>query len=251
MDALLAAGGQTGRRPRSRARSSGCRPAIAVRARAAALGRAARRTGCWRSRASADPADRCRAASRALATEVSLALESAALTEEVHRAHERGALRLAGPALQRPHHRARRGRLDRLPEPLDRARPRLHARGGRRAPASIRLLQPRRGGPAPARARRPATHAAAGTEVLECAHAPRRRQRRASSRCSTPTCSTTRTSTASCSTAATSASARRSRSSSPTRPSTTPSPASPTARCSWSGCGTRSRAHAARAPAWP
>ena len=41
---------------------------------------------------------------------------------------ERGALRLARPARQRPHHGARRRRHRRLPEPVDRARPRLRAR---------------------------------------------------------------------------------------------------------------------------
>ena len=45
---------------------------------------------------------------------------------------ERGALRLARPHVERPHHRARRRRADRLPEPVDRARARLHARRARR-----------------------------------------------------------------------------------------------------------------------
>ena len=58
-----------------------------------------------------------------------------------HRAHRggpppprRGALRLAGPPCQRPHHRHRSRRHDQLPEPVDRALARVRCRGmvGRR-----------------------------------------------------------------------------------------------------------------------
>ena len=157
----------------------------------------------------------------ALATQVSLALESAALTEEVHRRTSEARF---GSLVQHSSDLITvldADRPRRLPEPLDRARARLHARRGRRHP-----LRPapaaRRGGAAPARPGRPdgprgrrhrgARVRARATATAACA----------SSRSSTPTCSTTRTSAASCSTAATSASARPSRSSSPTRPSTTP-----------------------------
>ena len=115
--------------------------------------------------------------------------------------HERGALRLARPARLGPHHRPRRDRAGRLPEPVDRAGPRLHARGARRHPLRASSWRParraasrtswptrRRTPPAPRR-----SSAASATRTARCA----------SSRCSTPTCSTTRTSTASCSTAAT------------------------------------------------
>ena len=81
--------------------------------------------------------------------------------------HERGALRLARPARLGPHHGPRRDRAGRLPEPLDRAGPRLRARGARRHPLRAAPAA-RRGGPPPARPGRPGAHAAAGTEALEC-----------------------------------------------------------------------------------
>ena len=181
---------------------------------------------------------------RALATQVSLALESAALTEEVHR--RRGEARFGSlvAALERPHHGARRRRHDRLPEPVDRAGPRLHARGRRRARASTGSCAGRAEPPARTCSPTPPPAPSADTEVLECRCATATAAR-SSSRSCTRTCSTTSTSAASSSTAATSPSARRSRSSSPTRPSTTRSPASPTARCSASACATRSRARGA------
>ena len=57
---------------------------------------------------------------------------------------ERGALRLARPARQRPHHGARRRRHRRLPEPLDRAGPRLRARRAWSARASTACWRPAR-----------------------------------------------------------------------------------------------------------
>ena len=66
-------------------------------------------------------------------------------------AAQRGALRLARPALERSHHGARPRRRDRLPEPVDRARARLHARAGR-GPALRGAGRARR--PRPARAAR-------------------------------------------------------------------------------------------------
>ena len=115
----------------------------------------------------ARPAPTARAL-RGLATQVSLALESAALTEEVHRrAARRASARWC--STQRPHHRARRRRHDRLPEPVDRARARLHARRGhrhplRRAARARRAARRLRTCSPTASARRPAQ-----TEVLECA----------------------------------------------------------------------------------
>ena len=196
---------------------------LAVRARAGALGPRRDARACWRSRGrAADPADRCRAASprwRPRSRSRSRARRSPKRCTGA-RARRASARWSGTPATSSPC--STPPRLDRLPEPVDRARPRLHARGGRRARASIRLLQPGEEGRLPHVLADPATHAAAGTEVLECGcatcdgsvapvrdplHRPaRRRERRA----------------ASCSTAATSASARRSRSSSRTRRSTTP-----------------------------
>ena len=176
--------------------------------------------GARRSPAPHRPAGAVLGALRALATQVALALESAALTEEVHRRasearfgslvqHSSDLITVLDPDGD-----------DHLPEPVDRARARLHARGGvghrfdrprarRRTAtpaAAARLRRDRRG------------RAVAGARVR--ADPPGRRHAPVRDP-ATRTCSTTSTSAASCSTAATSASARRSRSSSPTRRSTT------------------------------
>ena len=101
-------------------------------------------------------------------------------------ARERGALRLARPARQRPHHRARRRRHGRLPEPLDRARPRLHRRRRSSARRFDRPARARRGEPpaAPAGRRRRRTPARdRGRSSARCATAT---ARCASSRSCTP-----------------------------------------------------------------
>ncbi len=107
--------------------------------------------------------------------------------------HERGALRLAHPRVERPHHGARLRRADRLPEPVHRARARLHARRGRRhelrEPAAAGRAEPP---PAPARRRGrlrrrrrhrgPRLHAAPprrrGAALRDPAHEPARRRAR-------------------------------------------------------------------------
>ena len=91
---------------------------------------------------------------------------------------QRGALRLARPALHRPHHRARARRPRRLPEPLDRARARLRAgeHRGRAVHRPRRAGRPRRGSctwsRAPSRApstpRRPSS-ARSSTRTAACA----------------------------------------------------------------------------------
>ena len=134
------------------ATASGCRPP--ARTRTSSSSRCA--ASCTRVlvvAGEAPPSAATRSALRALANQVSLALESAALTEEVHAAHQRGALRLARAALERPHHRARRERHGDLPEPLDRARARLQARG-RRRDAVRRADRPARARPGAAPPRR-------------------------------------------------------------------------------------------------
>ena len=204
------------RLPRRAARAPVGQPLLAARARE---GSGSRRTSAYalalalsvrgetpraaddRGRA-ADPAA-LQSSLAALATEVSLALESAALTEEVHRRTSEarfGSLVRHSSDLITVLDATGVGRL---PEPLDRAGPRLHARARSWARRFIRLLQPGRGGPAPARPRRPRRARRRRHRGARVRHAPRGRRAYASSRSSTPTCSTTRTSTASCSTAAT------------------------------------------------
>ena len=127
--------------------------------------------------------------------QVSLALESAALTEEVHRRDERGALRLARAALQRPHHRARRRRR----RSSTRAR-RSSASSATRPRSSSarrfdRLLHAGRGGRAsPHVLADGAAHAGRETEALECALRHRDGSRAPVRGPLHRTCSTTRTS---------------------------------------------------------
>ena len=61
----------------------------------------------------------------ALSASVSLALESAALIEQVHRRENEARFALAGAQRQRRHHRRRRDGRVALPEPVDRADPRF------------------------------------------------------------------------------------------------------------------------------
>ena len=87
----------------------------------------------------------------ALATEVSLALESAAPDRGGPPPPRRSSLLVARAACKRPHHSARRRGNRRLSEPLDRACPRLPLRRDRRH--ALRPAAPRgRGGTSPARA---------------------------------------------------------------------------------------------------
>ena len=220
------------------------RPQPPRRRRAACSSSAARR------RRRARRAARSSGALRALATQISLALESAALTEEVHRResearfgslvqHASDLITVLDADATRSSTRARRSSASSATRPADVIGTRFD-----RAP------RPRREEP-PAAACWPTAAPYAGERdrgprVLA---APPRRRRCASSRSCTRTCSRTSTSAASSSTAATSASARPSRSSSPTRPSTTRSPASPTARCSSSACATPSPAAGASSTA--
>ena len=165
----------TDRCPRARARGAPAAAGVALRPRAGALGaRRDARAARDRGRA-ADPADAAEQPGRAGDRGLARARERGADRGGAP-AHERGALRLAGPALQRPHHRARRGRVGRLPEPLDRARPRLHPRGGRGHPLHPAAAAGR-GGPAPARAGRPRDARRRRDRGARVRHAPRRRQR--------------------------------------------------------------------------
>ena len=98
-------------------------------------------------------------------------------------ARERGAdrggppahLRLPGPARERPHHRARLRRDDRLPEPVDRARARVLARGGHRHPLRP-PARPGRAQPAVAPARRRHVVHRQPDRGLRVHAAPRRRR---------------------------------------------------------------------------
>ena len=67
----------------------------------------------------------------ALAAQVALALEGAVTAETAHRQQSEARFQLAGRARRRPHHRARRGGADRLPEPIDRVDPGPNRGAGR------------------------------------------------------------------------------------------------------------------------
>ena len=166
----------------------------------------------------AGEAPRLRAALRALATQVALALDSAALTEEMHRrrAKRASARSCSTRAISSPCSipTARSATRARRSSACSATRPSEVVGHALRRPveAGDRGRLARSSPP-----RSPATPSAAGDRML--ARAPRRHD--APVRDPQPTCSTTSTSAASCSTAATSASARSSRGSSPIRPSTT------------------------------
>ncbi len=195
------------------------------------------------------PSRAVRGALQVARAQASLALDSAALTEEVHRRARRGALQLAGAALQRPDHG-----LDSDATVIYQSPSIEHVLGytpeESSAPASTGCCSAGEEG-------RLLHLLADGARVAERRHrvarvraAPPRRQRPPLRGPAHEPAATTSACAASCSTAATSASARRSRSSSPTRRSTTRSPASPTARCSPSASATPSPARAASTTAW-
>ena len=87
-----------------------------------------------------------RYALRTLAHQVSLALEQLRAGRRGSPPDQRGPILDAGAELERPDHRARRRQHDPLPEPINRARARLHPRGGHRvlvrAAASSRRTGP-------------------------------------------------------------------------------------------------------------
>ena len=166
-----------------------------------------------------------------LRDQVVLALESAALSEEPAPTPGRAALRCPGQAILGCPDDPGRRRRDHLPDAVRATRVRLPAGRADRH-------QPHRSGPP----RRPRTALASVSTPLSAPEAPpfQRRTRHHDgswviARTGSTTFEMTRTSAASSSTAATSPSARRSRHSSRTRPSTTRSPACRTARCSSTG----------------
>ena len=87
---------------------------------------------------------------QSLADSVSLALGSAELDRGHAPARERSALRLARAQRERPHHGRRQRRDHRLPEPVDRAHPRLPPRRGPRnlVPGAADRRRSRPAGPA-------------------------------------------------------------------------------------------------------
>ena len=157
----------------------------------------------------------------ALSSQVALALESAALTEDLLRAAERGAVRLAGAELLRHRDGGRAGHDDPLRQPVGGTASSASSPSELEGTKFADLIHPDDKTPRAARSSPSMGDGEGHTGLVGVPRALTATAPTSSSRPCGPTCCTTRTSAASCSTPVTSPSARRSRSSCRIRPSTT------------------------------